>query len=172
MISNKMEKALNEQIALEGAAMHKYLAMALWCDSEGLDGSASFFYAQSDEEREHMMKFVHYVQDQDARAIVPTLQQPPVTYESIYDVVQKAYEGEQVVTASIHNLVDLAEKENDRQTWTFLQWFVSEQLEEEVQMRKLLDKMKLIGVGSRALYFIDKEFATIRQEGEAPDAEA
>lgn len=171
MISEKMAKALNDQIAMEGAAMHKYLAMALWCDSEGLDGSAAFFYAQSDEEREHMMKFVHYLQDQDGRAIVPTLQQPQGSYESIYDVVQKAYEGEQAVTASIHDLVDLAEKDRDRQTWTFLQWFVTEQLEEEVQMRKLLDKMNLIGVGARALYFIDKEFATIREDG-AEEAEA
>ncbi|MDA7501793.1 ferritin [Chitinophagales bacterium] len=172
MLSDKMVQALNEQISMEGAAMQKYLAMALWCDSAGLEGAAGFYYDQSDEERMHMMKIVHYVQDQDRVATVPALASPKHSYEDIYEVVQAGYDSEKAVTASIHLLVELAESENDRQTFNFLQWYVTEQLEEEVMCRRIIDRMKLIGTGGRYLYYIDKAFTVIRAEAEAADNEA
>ncbi len=154
-----MEKALNEQIAMEGNASNKYLAMSCWCDGMGLEGSATFFAQHAEEERMHMLKLVNYIQDVDGKAIIPAFVAPQSDYTDINEVVQTAYESEQKVTKSIYKLVDLALKENDHQTHNFLQWYVSEQLEEEVLMRKIIDKIKLIGEGARSLYYIDQELS-------------
>lgn len=156
MLSKKMEKALNEQIAMEGAASNKYLAMSCWCDSQGLDGSAQFFLHHSEEERMHMMKLVQYIQDADGKAIIPAFDKPKTDYKDIQEVVNAAYQSEKKVSKSIYDLVDLSLKDKDHQTHNFLQWYVSEQLEEEVLMRKLIDKIKIIGKGPTSLFYIDQ----------------
>lgn len=156
-----MIDALNNQISLEAYASYYYLSMASWCDTEGLEGCAQFFFRQSDEEHEHMMRIFNYVLELDARAIVPSTAQPPADFDSIQDIFLKTYEHEKKVTASINNLVDVANSENDHVTYNFLQWFVDEQREEEALMRTIQDKLRLIGDGPQSLYYIDKEIQAI-----------
>ena len=161
MISKKMEKALNEQIALEGTASFIYLAMASWCDKEGLEGCAQFMHSQSAEERMHMLKIFTYISEVDGHALVPAIKQPPSSYPSVQEMFKQVYAHEQKVTAAIHKLTALATKEGDQTTFNFLQWYVMEQREEEAQIRGILDKIKIIGEGPHSLYYIDKEIASI-----------
>ncbi|MGK0388120.1 MAG: ferritin [Maribacter sp.] len=157
MISKNMEAALNHQIALEGFASQYYLAMASWCDKEGMEGSAEFLHFQSLEEREHMLKLFHYLSEVDGFAITPAIEQPPLTFKSVQEVFELVFEHEKKVTESINKLVAICYKESDYNTLNFLQWYVEEQREEENQARSVLDKIKLIGKGGQSLYYIDKE---------------
>lgn len=157
MISKNIEQALNDQIRLEGNASYLYLAMAAWCDAQGLEGCKNFLMQQSDEERFHMIKIVNYLSEVDGRAISPGIDQPQKDFESVGKLFEMLYEHEQKVTQSIHELVDLAYKEKDYTTLNFLQWYVEEQREEEDLARTILDKINLIGDSPQSLYFIDLE---------------
>lgn len=170
MISKKMEGALNAQIELEAYASSLYLAMASWCDRQGMGGSAQFMHRQSEEERAHMMRIFHYISDVDGTAITPAIKQPPLEYPSIQELFSTVYAHEQKVTASIHKLLDLCNEEDDYTTHNFLQWYISEQREEEALMRTILDKIKIIGTGAQSLYFIDKEVASINGQAAAEEA--
>lgn len=161
MISEKMEKALNEQIAMEGYASYLYLSMSSWCDKQGLMGCRDFMRRQSDEERMHMLKIFDYIAEVDGHAIAPAIAQPPSNFESVQKMFEQTYAHEQKVSHSIHQLIALSNEENDFTTNNFLQWYVAEQREEEALMRTILDRIKLIGNGSQSLYYIDKEVAAI-----------
>src|SRR5690606_31424241 len=134
MISKKMIKALNEQIALEGYASYLYLSMAAWCDKEALEGCARFMHRQSEEERMHMLKIFYYLSEVDAHALTPAIKQPPHEFESVRSMFEQVYKHEQKVTASIDKLVKITYEENDNTTLNFLQWYVNEQREEEALM--------------------------------------
>jgi ferritin len=129
-----------------------------------LEGTAQFFYRQSAEEHDHMMRIFRYVLEMDRRAIVPAIKQPPIDFKNIQSIFDDVYTHEQKVTTSINQLVDLANKENDHSTHNFLQWYVTEQREEEALIRNILDKLKLIGDGPQSLYFIDKEITEINAQ--------
>ena len=169
MISKEMEKALNEQIALEGYASFLYLSMASWCDKEGLEGCSKFMHRQSDEEREHMLKIFTYLSEVDGFALTPNINQPPHEFSSIREMFEEVYHHEQKVTASIHKLLKISLDLNDHTTQNFLQWYVEEQREEEALMRGILDKIKLIGGGPQSLYYIDKEVEKINAMEEAAE---
>lgn len=160
---------MNEQIGLEGYASFLYLAMATWCDSQGLSGCYQFLLRQSEEEREHMMKIFEYIADVDGFALTPGIAQPPRKFDSVQAVFKSVYEHEQKVTRSINELVRLASQENDYATESFLQWYVNEQREEEALMRNVLDRINLIGDGPQSLYFIDKEMEAINKAAEAAE---
>ncbi len=173
MISARMEEALNKQVAREAYASFLYLAMASWCEKEGLSGCATFFYRQSDEERMHMLKIFHYLNEMDRFAITPAVPQPPLEFGSVREVFEKTLEHEMEVTRAIYELVELARQERDHATEHFLQWYVEEQREEEGLMRTILDRIKIIGDGPQSLYFIDKEVEAISaatEEGEGGGA--
>ncbi len=175
MISEKMQATLNRQIELEGYASFLYLAMASWCDSEGLEGCAKFMHRQSAEERDHMLRIFYYISEVDGHAKVPAIDQPPLTFDSIQSLFEQVYAHEQKVTASIHKIVDLANQENDYTTLNFLQWYIEEQREEEALMRTILDRIKLIGGGPMSLYYIDQEIEkinAIEEKAAAAEAEA
>ncbi|HQV32864.1 MAG TPA: ferritin [Calditrichia bacterium] len=157
MLSEKITTALNQQIAMEAYAANYYLAMASWCDQQGLEGSAGFFYAQAEEEREHMMKIFHFVNDADGKAIAPAIAQPPSDFESLAAICKTALGHEQKVTAAIHAIQKQAMSEGDYRTINLMNWFVDEQLEEENQMQGIMDKLKLIGNDGTGLYMLDKE---------------
>jgi ferritin len=161
MISQLMEAALNKQIELEGYASFLYLSMASWCDSKGLQGCAEFMHRQSEEERMHMMKIFHYISEVDGIAISPGIPQPTKNWTSVQVMFEEVFRHEQKVTASIYQLLNQSIQENDFATQNFLQWYVSEQREEEALIRSILDKIKIIGDGSQSLYFIDKELSAI-----------
>lgn len=170
MISEKMEKALNEQIGLEGYASQLYLSMAAWCDVQGLEGCTQFFHRQSEEERMHMLKIYYYLSEVDAQALTPALEQPPHEFESVRSLFEQVYQHERKVTNSIHALMKIGYDENDHTTLNFLQWYVEEQREEEAMMRTILDKIKLIGEGPMSLYYIDKEIEDINQQAVSEEA--
>jgi ferritin len=161
MISNKVAKALNEQIELEAYASYLYLAMSAWSDAQGLSGSATFLRRQSAEEQVHMMKLFDYIIEVGGKPVVPAIAKPPESYKDAKVMFERIYEHEQEVTQAIHNLVDLAIAENDHSTHNFLQWYIEEQREEEDLMRTILDRINLIGEGPMTLYYIDKEVETI-----------
>ncbi len=172
MLKETVQKALNDQIAMEGYASFLYLSMASWCEQQGLEGSSEFFYRQAAEEHDHMMRIFRYVLEMDGTAIAPAIKKVPDQFESIQKIFNDVYLHEQQVTQSINNLVTLSSDENDHTTYQFLQWFVVEQREEETLVRSILDKLKLIGDGPQSLYFIDKEVTDINggiEDGETSD---
>lgn len=158
IITKKVEKALNEHLTLEMNAQYSYLAVASWCEREGYEGSAKFFYKQSAEESTHFMKFFTYINEVGGHALVPALKIPKYEFKSIQEAVEMALSHEQKVTKAIYEVTTLTKKEGDHATEVFLTFFIDEQKEEEVQFKRILDKIKLIGGGPQALYYIDKEF--------------
>ncbi|MBK9109062.1 MAG: ferritin [Saprospiraceae bacterium] len=163
MLDLSIENALNAQLEKEAFASYSYLAMAVWCDQQSLDGCAQFFYRQSDEERMHMMKILHYLIERNGHIHVPALQKPESEYVSIQEVFISTFQQEQSVTQSINELINMAQKVNDHSTQNFLQWYVSEQREEEATVMKILDRIKLIGEGALSLYYIDQEVDKINK---------
>ena len=159
-ISTRMKKALNDQIALEANASNVYLAMASWCEVTGYEGAASYFYAQSNEERAHMLKIVQYLNNVGANAVIPATKAPASTYKSLETIIKNALQNEQNVTKAIHNMVEIAQKEKDHSTYAFLEWFVNEQVQEETKFETLLQKFDLIGRDKLAINEIDKILAS------------
>lgn len=158
IITKKIEKALNEHLTLEINAQYSYLAVASWCEREGYEGTAKFFYKQSAEESAHFMKFFTYINEVGGHALVPAFKAPRYEFKSIQEAVEMALEHEQKVTRAIYQIATLTKKEGDHATEVFLTFFIDEQKEEEVQFKRILDKIKLIGGGPQSLYYIDKEF--------------
>ncbi|RNJ75706.1 MAG: ferritin [Nitrosopumilus sp. H13] len=164
-LSPKMKKGLNEQIVLEASASSSYLAMASWCEITGYQGGAAYFYAQSDEERTHMLKVVHYLNDMGASAAIPAVRAPASSYKSLEGMLKAALKSEQTVTRAIHALVETAQKEKDHSTAVFLEWFVNEQVQEETKFETILQKFDLLGRDKLAINEIDKILAgSISQE--------
>lgn len=158
-ISKNIQNALNNQIALESNASNTYLAMASWCEVTGYGGGASFFYAQSDEERTHMLKIVHYLNNLGIQAVIPATKLPASNFKSLESILKTALNNEQLVTAAIHKIVEIAQKEKDHSTYAFLEWFVNEQVQEETKFETLIQKFELIGRDKLAINEIDKIMA-------------
>ena len=155
-ISSKMKKALNDQIAMEANASNTYLAMASWCEITGYEGSAAFFYVQAEEERQHMLKFIHYLNDIGVSATIPGIKSPASNFKSLETIIKTALNNEQIVTKAIHDMVEITQKEKDHSTYAFLEWFVNEQVEEEKKFETILQKFDLIGRDKLAINEIDK----------------
>lgn len=167
MLAKPVEEALNKQVRMEAASSQTYLAMASWAEVQaGLPGVAQFFYAQSDEERVHMLKLMHYINERGGVAVVPALDQPQASFESITALFAAFLQSEENVSASINDLVELTLKQKDYSTHNFLQWYVTEQMEEENLARQLNDQLKLIGADKSGLYLFDRDLLQAR-----PDAE-
>lgn len=157
MISKKMAEALNAQINKELYSSYLYLAMAAYCRSEGLGGFAKWLGIQSSEERGHAMKIFGYLEDQGARVQLAAIAAPATEFGSARRVFEETLAHEQFITASIHALVDLAIKEKDYATQGMLQWFVSEQVEEESVAADIVAKLKMIGGDARGIFMVDRE---------------
>jgi len=160
-LSKKVIHALNNQISYEAYASNFYLALAFWCDDQGLQGCKQFFMRQSDEERMHMLKIFEYLSESGVYPTTPAIEQPPLSYDSIQEAFQKVFEQERKVTNAIHEIVKLSDAEKDYNTLNFMQWYVEEQREEEAVIRTILDRIKVIGAGGQSLYYIDKEVEKI-----------
>ena len=168
MISKKVESALNDQIKKEAASSQFYLAMASWAETQGFNGIATFLYTHSDEERMHMLKLVKFVNERGGVAIIPALEAPPVEFNSITYVFEELLNHEVMVTESINNVVDVCLNEKDYTTHNFMQWYVSEQIEEEALARTINDKLKMIGTDKGGLYLFDRDLETMASA--SPDA--
>ena len=161
MRNKQIEKVLNEQIAKEGYSSHLYLSMAVWADSQGLSGVAEFMYAHAEEERGHMLKLVKFVAERGGDVVVPLIEQPPSDFQTIRAVFETLLDHEIMVTESINEIVYVTLQEKDYTTHNFMQWYVSEQIEEEALARTILDKLTLIGdEPGGGLYEFDKDIAT------------
>lgn len=147
---------LNEQIKMEAQASAGYLAMAAWCDQNNFDNSAEFFYKQSSEERDHMMKIFRFVSDLGGVAVSPDVEPSKSDFSSLQEVFETTLENEIAVTESIHQLVAACRQANDYATENFLQWFVAEQIEEENTVKKILGYFELIGDEPTSLLIIDE----------------
>lgn len=156
-MNKRIEVALNDQIKKEASSSQYYLSMASWAETNGLNGTANFMYTHSDEERFHMLKMIKFVNERGGRAVIPTLEAPPNTFKNLKSVFELLLEHEIGVTESINNLVDICLQEKDYTTHNFVQWYVSEQLEEEALARTILDKIKLIGNDNSGLYLFDRD---------------
>lgn len=156
-MNSKIEQALNSQIEKEAFASQFYLSMASWAENNGLNGTAQFMYAHSDEERFHMLKLVKFVNERGGKSVIPPISKPPVDFVNLEDIFTRLLDHEISVTTSINDLVGLCLDERDYTTHNFIQWYVSEQLEEEALARAVLDKIKLIGNDKGGMYLFDKD---------------
>lgn len=161
MIKEAVEKAIIIQIKNEEHSSRLYLSMASWCQVNGYPGAAAFLYKQTDEERMHMLKFVHYLNDRAGNSMLLALDNPTAEYKSLLDVFEKVMIHEEFITASINDLYEVALVNKDYTTGNYLQWFINEQIEEESTMHGILDKMKLAGNEAGGLFHIDKELSAL-----------
>ena len=164
LLSKTVEDAMNEQMKNEFYASYQYLSMAAYCESENLPGFARWMRAQSQEESEHAMKFYDFILDRNGRVVLRGIEGPVVEFGSPLEVFEKALEHEQKVTAMINDLYALAAGENDYASQTFLQWFVTEQVEEEKNAGDVVDTLKMIGDKSEALFLLDRELGQRRTD--------
>lgn len=156
-MNKRVEAALNGQVEKEASSSQFYLSMASWAETQGLNGTSKFLYAHSDEERFHMLKLVKFINERGGVAIIPGVKSPEPEFKGIEHVFQLLLDHELKVTESINNLVDICLQEKDYTTHNFIQWYVSEQLEEEALARTILDKIKLIGSDKGGLYLFDRD---------------
>ena len=157
MLSKNVEKALNNQIKLEAESSQIYLSMASWAESQGFEGVATFMYAHSDEERQHMLKIVKFINERGGHAIVSDLSAPPVSFGKLKEMFKTLFDHEVMISQKINDLVEITLQEKDYATHNFLQWYVSEQIEEESLARNILDKISLIGDDKGGLYLFDND---------------
>jgi len=161
MFNKKVEDICNRQIEREGYSSNLYLAMASWAENNGLPGIALWLYGQAEEERIHFLKFIKYINERGGTSVIPAFKKPPASFKSVKELFSDVLKHEEFITASINEIVHVTLQEKDYNTHTFLQWFVTEQVEEEASVRMVLDKLKL--VGSTNLYIFDRDILSLRR---------
>lgn len=157
MLNEKMLNALNDQINAEQYSSFLYLSMAAYFNDKGLPGFANWMYIQFQEEMTHANKFFNYVNERGGRVMLKSIDQMPTEFDGVIDVFEKTLEHEQLVTSKINNLVDVALEVRDHATQSFLKWFVDEQVEEEANVKEILDTLKLIGGQGNGIFMLDRE---------------
>jgi ferritin len=160
MLSKKVSDILNKQIEKEGYSSNLYLAMASWAENEGYKGIAEWLYAQSEEERMHMLKFIAYINERDGKAIIPAFEKPLLKIKTTQELFEAVLKHEHYITASINEIVALTMLEKDFSSYNWVQWFVNEQIEEESNVKTILDKLKLVGEAN--LYLFDRDIMSLR----------
>jgi len=161
MLKSSMITQLNAQINLEFYSSNLYLQMSAWCDEKGFEGAAQFMRKHAAEEMEHMTRLFTYVSETGALPILGAIDAPPHQFDSLADVFEKTYEHECQITEQINALAHQAFSNQDYSTFNFLQWYVSEQHEEETLFKSILDKINLVGQDGHALFFVDKDLAAM-----------
>ena len=158
MISDKLVKAINEQIKNELFSGYLYLSMAAWFEDQNLPGMAKWMYAQAAEEQEHAMKFFHYLVERGARVELEAIDKPQVDFVSALNVFEMSLEHEQKVTAMINNLYEIALGEKDYPTQVLLQWYIEEQVEEEDNVGTAVEMLKMSEGKAWQLLMLDGKF--------------
>ena len=159
MLSEKLEKSLNDQITFEFYSSYTYLAMSAFCESSDLSGFANFFRVQAKEELDHAMKLYDYVFQKGGKVVLGEVEQPKKEYDSMVDLFETGLSHERIVTNRIYDITDIATEEREHATISFLKWFIDEQVEEENNFNSLLKKVKRCENNSAALYMLDDELA-------------
>jgi ferritin len=168
MINENIVTLLNEQVQKEEFSSRLYLAMAVWCEVNGFPGAATFLYNHAEEERMHQMKLIHYINERGGVAVLSEQPAAQAAFDSLEDIFKKVLEHEEFITQSINRLYGQSIAEQDYTTGNFLQWFITEQVEEESTMRTILDKIKLVGKDKAGMFHIDKELETMARQSSAP----
>lgn len=158
-----VEQLLNQQIQMEFVSSSKYLAMAGWCDRNGFDNSAGFFYKQAEEERHHGMKIFRYLCDQGATAYSPELPLVEQEFDSLRTIFEGALDQEIAVTDSINRLIGACRRENDYATEELLKWYVKEQMEEEYIARRCVELFNQVPADQ--LHYLDEKLASVTYDG-------
>ena len=164
MLKKTVLNALNEQVNAELYSAYLYLGMSAWCEGKSLPGFADWMRKQFGEEQAHALKIYDYILDQGGTVTLKAIAAPAASYQSLQDVWEKTYAHEQHVTALIHKLYALAEKERDPATVALMQWFVTEQVEEEKNASTILEQVKMVGTNSSAIFFIDRHVGKSRED--------
>lgn len=159
-ISKKMEDAINKQINIEFMSSYAYLSMSAWCERASFAGSAIWMRHQSQEEKEHAMKLYEFLADRSARIELLPIPAPTVDFTSLRQVFEQALQNEEEVSQSINDLYEIALQEKAYATAAELQWFLTEQVEEEKTARTIVSKFNLIGDDGPALLDLDRELGT------------
>jgi ferritin len=159
MISDKMVEAFNEQLNREMYSAYLYMSMSAHCNQTGLKGFANWFMVQYHEEMLHAMKIFEYVQRQGASVTLAAIQAPPATFESPLDMFTKTLAHERFITQSINTLMELAIAEKDHASQIFLEWYVTEQVEEEENDNDIIAQLKFIKDNPQGLMMLDRELA-------------
>jgi len=157
MISKTMEETLNQQINAELHSSYIYLSMSAYFESVNLRGFANWMRVQAQEELVHVCKFYNYLVERDGRVLLDAIDAPPTKWDSPLDTFEAAFKHEQKISGKINDLMDLALKEKDHATANFLQFFISEQVEEEATAKGVVDQLKMIGDAKAGLFMMDRE---------------
>jgi ferritin len=163
MISEKMQNAINDQINAEFYSSYFYLSMSAYCESENFKGFAEWFRLQAEEEKTHGFKLFDYLQERGGRVILKAIEAPPTEFKSVQDTFEKTLEHERKVTSLINNLNKIAVEEDDYATQAHLQWFITEQVEEEATAEDILNQIKMVEGKTGSMFYIDRHIARSRQ---------
>jgi ferritin len=159
MLTEKMQKALNDQLNKEYYSSYLYLSMSAYFQSISLSGFANWMKIQAQEELMHGMKFYNFINERAGRVILQKIDEPQTKWSSPIAVFEHVLEHEKNVTGMINNLANLAYEEKDHATQIFLQWFITEQVEEESSVADILHKLNLTNGEGSGLFMIDREMA-------------
>jgi ferritin len=162
-MKQEIENLLNDQVRYEANASIHYLAMASWADVNGYNGVSEFFYANSEEERVHMIKLVKFINERGGNAIIPALSAPKKEFKSLNELFEEFLSSEIFVTQKINEVIYECLNHKDYNTHNFMQWYVAEQLEEEAQARTMLDKLNIIGNDKTGHYMFDRDIMSLVQ---------
>ncbi len=159
MITSKMADALNRHLNSELYSSYLYLSMSAYASFKGLKGAANWFYVQVQEELIHVQKMYDYIDSHGAQVVLDAIEKPPTEFGSLLDLFEATLAHEQKVTRLVNDKMTQAVKEADHATETFLQWFVTEQTEEEKSAKDVIDRLRLAGDSGAAIFMIDNELA-------------
>jgi len=154
-MDKQLEKLIQDQIKNEWYSAYLYTSMAAWCESENLAGFAHWMYKQASEETEHGKKMFQFLIDRGVKVVLQAIAQPPVDFPSPLGIFEQSLEHEKKVTALINGIADQADKVNDHPTKVFIQWFITEQVEEEKNASQILDLLKKIPPNSSGIFQLD-----------------
>jgi ferritin len=158
MITPKMLQALNGQIRDEMSSAYLYLAMSAWCDAKAFKGFSKWLRVQHEEELDHVRKLVDYVIDRGGEVTLDAIPAPRKEFGSMLQVFEAVLEHERGVTVAVNKLYDLSVSERDPASQVFLQWYVSEQVEEEASVSEIVEKIRMVGDRAGTLLYLDKEY--------------
>lgn len=159
MLDTKVTELLNTQINKEFYSAYLYLDFAVYYEEQGLKGFANWYMVQAQEERDHAMLFLQYMQNNGCKISLEAVDKPNQEFHGYGEPLRAGYEHEQYVTGLIHTIYAAANDVKDFRTMQFLDWFVKEQGEEETNAEDLIKKFELFGSDARALYMLDSELA-------------
>lgn len=156
MLSKNLEAAINDQIKHELYSAYLYLSMSAHAESNNMPGAAKWLAKQAEEEQEHALKFYSYIHDRGGKVTLQAIAQPPTEFTSLLDIFEQVKEHEALVTSLIHRLYEMSVKENDYASQVMLQWFVTEQVEEEKNAATVVDALRSVGTQGTALFMLDR----------------